>query len=69
MFYEAMLTDGTSQPRALLFYTAVRLFGPQWEAAVGLSNEQFKATLAFHVENTVVDFDKFEKALDNALQV
>jgi hypothetical protein len=31
MFYEAMLADGTEKARALLFYTAVRLFGPQWD--------------------------------------
>lgn len=46
MFYEAMLVDGTSSARALLFYTAVRLFGPQWEAAAGgITNKAFKRAL------------------------
>ncbi|HEY3698643.1 MAG TPA: DUF1353 domain-containing protein [Spongiibacteraceae bacterium] len=67
MFYEAMLADGTPQPRALLFYTAVRLFGPQWEAAVGVSNAEFKAKFSLKVKNTSVDFNKFERALDEAI--
>jgi N-acetylmuramidase/Protein of unknown function (DUF1353) len=31
MFYEAMLADGFPEASAMDFYTAVRLFGPQWE--------------------------------------
>ncbi len=32
MFYEAMLCDGVPEERAVLMYTAVRLFGPKWPA-------------------------------------
>ncbi|MGO8755289.1 MAG: DUF1353 domain-containing protein [Gallionellaceae bacterium] len=67
MFYEAMLKDGTSEARALLFYTAVRLFGPQWEAATGMTNRQFKMTLTRKVAQPRIDFKKLEAALDAAL--
>lgn len=30
MFYEAMLEDGVDHRRAMLFYMAVRAFGPKW---------------------------------------
>ena len=69
MFYEAMLADGTSQARALLFYTAVRLFGPQWEATVsGITNKQFKMALPRKVIEQVIDFKMLEAALDRALE-
>ncbi len=67
MFYEAMLEDGTSEARALLFYTAVRLFGPQWETAAKVSNRQFKMTLASKVTRTGIDFKRLESALDEVL--
>lgn len=60
MFYEAMLTDGTSKERALLFYTAVRLFGPKWDQQRG-----FRQMFALPVEE--IDFDRFEAALDTVL--
>jgi hypothetical protein len=55
MFYEAMLADGTSKKRALLFYTAVRLFGPRWDGR------------GFIAEPPDVDFDQLEAALDSVL--
>jgi hypothetical protein len=61
MFYEAMLTDGTSKPRALLFYTAVRLFGPQWDQQRG-----FHPMLAARAHE--IDFDRFEAALDQVVE-
>lgn len=67
MFYEAMLADGTSPARALIFYTAVRLFGPQWEAAAGTSNLQFKKTLQQKMVAKPIDFKKLEAALDQVL--
>jgi hypothetical protein len=67
MFYEAMLADGTPEARALLFYTAVRLFGPQWETAVGMTNRQFKAILGSKVTKQPIDFKTLEAALDKAL--
>lgn len=67
MFYEAMLADGTSPARALIFYTAVRLFGPQWDGAAGVTNMQFKAQLSGKVAKRAIDFDKFEAALDAVL--
>lgn len=33
MFYEAMICDGVDPHKALEFYAAVRLFGPNWMAA------------------------------------
>ncbi|MGA7749648.1 MAG: hypothetical protein WCA63_05825 [Gallionella sp.] len=68
MFYEAMLADGTSEARALLFYTAVRLFGPQWEAVTGPTNRQFKMTLASKVTEPKINFKRLEAALDQALK-
>ncbi len=69
MFYEAMLADGTSPARALLFYTAVRLFGPQWEAAAGgVTNIEFKTALPRKVSERAIDFRKLEAALDKALE-
>ena len=59
MFYEAMLEDGTSKERALLFYTAVRLFGPQWDQQRG-----FRAMLS----RPEINFDQFEAALDRFLE-
>jgi hypothetical protein len=67
MFYEAMLKDGTSEARAMLFYTAVRLFGPQWETAARVSNRQFKMTLAGKVTKPGIDFKKLEAALDHVV--
>lgn len=67
MFYEAMLADGTPQPRALLFYTAVRLFGPQWEKHAGLTSIKFKSTLLSSTSGTVLDFNRLEQALDEVL--
>jgi hypothetical protein len=42
MFYEAMICDGTDKTRALLFYTAVRLFGPQWPQEVRAGQISFR---------------------------
>ena len=67
MFYEAMLADGTSKARALLFYTAVRLLGPQWETAARVSNKQFKMTLTSKVTEPGIDFERLEAALDQVL--
>src|SRR5574337_428272 len=58
MFYEAMLADGTEPARALLFYAAVRLFGPQWD--------QSKAFKAQNVKRKV-SFKQLEAALDQVL--
>jgi hypothetical protein len=60
MFYEAMLADGTSKERALLFYTAVRLFGPKWDAVGG-----FRPMLAGASAQIV--FDQLEAALDQVV--
>jgi Protein of unknown function (DUF1353) len=75
MFYEAMLVDGTSQARAVLFYTAVRLFGPQWDKTPSraakkpgrTTNRQFKMTLTRKVTERTIDFRKLEAALDKVL--
>ncbi|HUG21488.1 DUF1353 domain-containing protein [Piscinibacter sp.] len=43
MFYEAMICDGADHSQALEFYTAVRLFGPDWpdsEHYAGLAPSQ-----------------------------
>ena len=58
MFYEAMLADGTSEAKALLFYTAVRLFGPQWGG---------RAKFLRMATAKKIDFDKFEAALDKVV--
>ena len=68
MFYEAMLADGTSEMRALMFYTAVRLFGPQWDNATGPSNSEFKAAFASEPTKQRIEFEKLELALDAVLQ-
>ena len=60
MFFEAMLADGTAKERALLFYTAVRLFGPKWDQQRG-----FRPMFAIPVEE--IDFDRLEAALDTVL--
>jgi hypothetical protein len=60
MFYEAMLADGTEKARALLFYTAVRLFGPQWDDRRG-----FRPMLAHPAQD--IDFDRLEAALDEVV--
>jgi hypothetical protein len=57
MFYEAMLADGTSKPRALLFYTAVRLFGPKWD-------ENGARATPLADPGLDIDFDALESALD-----
>jgi hypothetical protein len=62
MFYEAMLADGTEKARALLFYTAVRLFGPQWDRHRG-----FRPMLAHAAQD--IDFDRLEAALDEVVEV
>jgi hypothetical protein len=67
MFYDAMLRDGTSEARAMLFYTAIPLFGPQREAAVGLTNKQFKMTLTSKATEPRIDFNRLEAALDQVL--
>lgn len=67
MFYEAMIADGTSEPKAMLFYMAVRLFGPQWEDEIGPSNADFKAMLLSATPKPNVDFGKLEQALDSVL--
>lgn len=62
MFYEAMLADGTERHRALLFYTAVRLFGPHWSGTdTGVSNAEFKQSLR---GRTAIDVARLEAALD-----
>ncbi len=61
MFYEAMLADGTSKERALLFYTAVRLFGPQWD-----QQGRFLPMLAARAQD--IEFDRLEAALDQVLE-
>jgi hypothetical protein len=61
MFYEAMLADGTEKGRALLFYTAVRLFGPQWDQQLG-----FRPMLAHRAQD--IDFDRLEAALDDVVE-
>jgi hypothetical protein len=60
MFYEAMLADGTVKERALMFYAAVRLFGPQWDDRRG-----FRPMLAARAQD--IDFDRLETALSEAL--
>ena len=60
MFFEAMLADGTAKERALLFYTAVRLFGPKWDQQRG-----FRPMFAVPAEE--IDFDRLEAALDHVL--
>ncbi len=64
VFYEVMLVDGTSQPRALMFHTAVRLFGPQWEDARGPSNLEFKADFLRSGLKRPIDIAELEAALD-----
>lgn len=75
MFYEAMLADGTPEARAMLFYTAVRLFGPQWDeaprGALAMKaggpkkmNRKFKKALPGKVAKPKIDFDALEAALD-----
>jgi hypothetical protein len=61
MFYEAMLADGTSKRRALLFYTAVRLFGPQWD-----QEGRFLPMLAMQAQE--IEFERLEAALDKVLE-
>jgi hypothetical protein len=61
MFYEAMRTDGTEKARALLFYTAVRLFGPQWDQQRG-----FRPMLSARAQD--IDFDQLEVALDRVIE-
>ena len=61
MFYEAMLADGTEKARALLFYTAVRLFGPQWDPQRG-----FRSMLARGGHD--IDFARLEAALDTVVE-
>jgi hypothetical protein len=56
MFYEAMLADGTSKERAILFYIAVRLFGPRWDR-----EHRFPAA---PIDERMIDFDELEAALD-----
>jgi len=53
MFYEAMIADGTEKARALLFYTAVRLFGPKWGQTERIFNR-----------GQAVEFTDLEAALD-----
>lgn len=64
MFYEAMLEDGTDPKRALLFYMAVRVFGPKWKEG------DLPATFKFFsldAERAEPSFDEIESALDKAL--
>lgn len=61
MFYQALLEDGVAKERALLMYTAVRLFGPKWDASGlhrGLAPEEAAAE---------IDFDELESALDEVV--
>jgi hypothetical protein len=60
MFYEAMLEDGTDPRRALLFYMAVRVFGPKWKAGQAFQSFNFEVA-------TEPTFDLIEAALDQAL--
>jgi len=61
MFYEAMLEDGTDPNRALLFYMAVRVFGPRWKE--GDIPERF----TFMALANEPSFEQIEAALDAAL--
>lgn len=59
MFYEAMLADGVPQMRAQVFYTAVRLFGPQWDGRKGAKARRKQE----------INFELLEAALDQVLGV
>lgn len=61
MFYEAMLTAGVGELRAKKMYTAVRLFGPDWQ--VGAT----EAGLAAAPAAEPVSFELLEQAVDAAL--
>lgn len=64
MFYEAMLEDGTEPQRAMLFYMAVRTFGPRWD-----EGDQPGAPKRFSIasEDSAPSFDEIEAALDQVL--
>ena len=64
MFYEAMLADGTPQDRAMMFYLAVRTFGPRWDASTPRpSSRNNKRSF----KKQAIDFAKLELALDEVL--
>lgn len=56
MFYEAMRCDGVPEDRALLMYTAVRLFGPKWSFARARRNPQ-KALRSFNIDLLAATLD------------
>ena len=56
MFYEAMLCDGVSEERALLMYTAVRLFGPKWPLTEARRRSR-KALRRFKIDRLVTTLD------------
>ena len=60
MFYEAMLCDGVPEDRAVLMYTAVRLFGPKWPARE--AKRRSRAALR------QFDMRELAKTLDRALK-
>ena len=65
MFFEAMLSDGVPKHMALQFYTAVRLFGPNW------SIDADGITRTYSSEATVrpdIGIDEVEAVLDAVLR-
>ena len=56
MFYDAMLCDGVSEERALLMYTAVRLFGPKWPARTAGARAR-RAIRRFEISRLVATLD------------
>lgn len=75
MVYEALLVEGAPQSLALLFYTAIWLYGPRWlDARKKFSNLLYHCSLGDYPLlrgcdsytnpfSRVVDFDGFESAL------
>lgn len=68
MFYEAMRADGVPEDRALIMYTAVRLFGPRWDSKDD-SFELFAMSTDSHLhdQSPSISFDALEAALDQVI--
>jgi len=64
MFYDAMICDGVSEPQALEFYTAVRLFGPSWTMQTGGAKGIFITKATARPVRTI---QQVEDALDAVL--
>ncbi len=64
MFYDAMLKDGTNPTRALLFYMAVRVFGPKWKTGDQAKKFEFSESSAEELQPI---FEAIEAALDQVL--